>query len=105
MEHKNIPGALQPSEQPRPQKTHRLQMTDRRVLELGGVEEVSSYDAYSVTLETACGTLVVGGDHIRVKSFSSESGEASIEGEFEYLQYQGGKKADRPESLFKRLMR
>ena len=84
---------------------HRLQLVDRGQLTLTGVQEVTAYDAYSATLETACGTLVVGGSGIRVRAFSAESGEASIEGEVEYLQYRGRKKDGRQEGLLHRLLR
>lgn len=67
---------------------HQLQMTDRKRLSMTGVQEVSAYDAYTATLETGCGTLVVGGSNIKVRGFSAESGEVTIEGEIEYLQYQ-----------------
>lgn len=80
---------------PAPHREHQLQMTDRRLLTLSGVDEVTAYDAYSATLETACGTLVIGGSGIRVKGFSAESGEARIEGEIEYLQYQDSKKTEK----------
>ena len=88
-----------------PPQEHRLQLVDRGRLTLTGVQEVTAYDAYSATLETACGTLVVGGSGIRVRAFSAESGEASIEGEVEYLQYQGRKKGNKQESLLRRLLR
>lgn len=83
---------------------HRLQMTDCRLLELSGIQEVSAYDAYSATLETACGTLVIGGSDIRVRAFSAEDGQARIEGEIEYLQYQH-KKSERAQGLLQRLFR
>ena len=88
-----------------PPQEPRLQLVDRGRLTLTGVQEVTAYDAYSATLETACGTLVVGGSGIRVRAFSAESGEASIEGEVEYLQYQGRKKGNKQESLLRRLLR
>ncbi len=88
-----------------PRQEHRLQLVDRGRLVLTGVQEVSAYDAYSATLETTCGTLVVGGSGIRVREFSAESGEARIEGEVEYLQYQGRRKGEKQEGLFRRLLR
>lgn len=94
----------QPEQAPHARE-HRLQLTDRHTLVISGVEDVTAYDAYSATLETSCGTLIVGGNEIRVKNFSAESGEARIEGEIEYLQYQGKKKSEKSEGLFKRLMR
>ncbi len=83
---------------------HRLQLDDRRQLVIAGVQEVTAYDAYSVTLQTGCGTLVVGGNGLRVKSFSAESGEARIEGEVEYLQYQGPAREEKVRGLLQRLL-
>lgn len=93
--------AYTPAAPAAPGREHRLQLTDCRLLTISGVEEVTAYDAYSATLETACGVLVIGGSEIRVKGFSAESGEARIEGEIEYLQYQTSKK--REKGLLQRL--
>ncbi len=82
---------------------HRLQLDGRSDLRLTGVREVTAYDAYSATLETVCGTLVVGGSGIRVKDFSTETGEARIEGEVEYLQYQERRRSERQEGFLRRL--
>lgn len=88
-----------------PQEEHRLVLNGRRQLTASGVKEVTSYDAYAVTLETACGTLVIGGSGLRVRSFSAESGEARMEGSFEYLQYQNAAKGEKQEGLLRRLLR
>ncbi len=87
-----------------PGQPHRLQLADRRQLVLTGVQEVTAYDAWSVTLQTACGTLVVGGQQLRVKSFSAESGEADIEGEVEYLQYQSQPRGEKARGLLAKLL-
>ena len=100
LEKRQIPAA-----EPAPEKQeHRLRLDGRRDLRLSGVQEVTAYDAYSATLETVCGTLVVGGSGIRVRDFSTESGEASIEGEIEYLQYQSRRKSEKQEGFLRRLL-
>ncbi len=99
MEKYTAPQAAQPA------VPHRLQLTDRRQLSVTGVQEVTAYDAYSATLQTACGTLVIGGEGIRVKNFSAESGEAKIEGEVEYLQYQNAARGEKGRGFLQRLLR
>lgn len=74
----------------RVQMPHTVQMLDRHSLTLTGVKEVTDYDAETVTLETSCGTLVVGGRALRVRDFSTADGRAQLEGQIEYLQYQTG---------------
>lgn len=86
-----------------PPREHRLMLENRNALQLTGVQEVTSYDAYSATLETACGTLVVGGNGIRVQNFSSQTGEASILGEVEYLQYQSRIHKEKGNGVLRRL--
>lgn len=63
-------------------------MLDRHSLTLTGVKEVTDYDADAVTLETSCGTLVIGGSALRVRDFSTAEGRVQLDGQIEYLQYQ-----------------
>ena len=56
-----------------PQEEHRLVLNGRRQLTASGVKEVTSYDAYAVTLETACGTLWVRGGRLCLTVLSADS--------------------------------
>ena len=86
-----------------PPREHRLVLDNRSSLQLTGVQEVTAYDSYSATLETACGTLVVGGSGIRVQNFSSQTGEACVLGEVEYLQYQSRIRKEKGTGVLHRL--
>lgn len=86
-----------------PQGEHRLLLENRSGLQLTGVQEVTAYDAYTVTMETVCGTLLVGGSGMRVQSFSAQTGEALLTGEVEYLQYQSRIRREKGKGALHRL--
>lgn len=85
-------------------KPHIVTIKERKSLTATGVEEVVAYDENSATVETACGTLVVGGTNLRVHEISTVSGELSIEGNIEYIQYEA-RKTKGEGGFFKRLVR
>ncbi|MDO5602829.1 MAG: YabP/YqfC family sporulation protein [Oscillospiraceae bacterium] len=85
-------------------KPHVITIKERKSLIATGVQEVVAYDENSATVETACGTLVVGGANLRVHEISTVSGELSIEGNIEYIQYEA-RKTKGEGGFFKRLVR
>ncbi|MEG2769696.1 MAG: YabP/YqfC family sporulation protein [Oscillospiraceae bacterium] len=96
-------------EQPKENKQtslHSLHLDTRRHLRANGILKTVSYDEYSVTLETDCGTLLIGGEGLCVNEISTQTGEVIIEGNIEYLQYQNkAKKSQSGDGFFKRLVR
>lgn len=91
-------------QKPQTQKIpHNLILENRRSLLATGILTIVSYDEYAATLETSCGTLVVGGEGIKVSELSTQTGELKIQGEIEYIQYTA--KKEKSASFFKRLVR
>ena len=66
---------------------HSLALKDRRQLALTGVGRIVSCDDASAVLETALGTLTVGGQELQVSELSLQSGLVQISGRIEFLQY------------------
>lgn len=84
--------------------SHSLILSDRKLLELKGVNDVRSFDETEVMLETELGMLLVRGKNLQVKRLTLEQGELSLEGEIEgliYSQKVGRKKSG--ESTLRRL--
>ena len=52
-----------------------------------GVGRIVSCDDASAVLETALGTLTVGGQELQVSELSLQSGQVQISGRIEFLQY------------------
>ena len=66
---------------------HSLALKDRRQLAVTGVGRIVSCDDASAVLETALGTLTVGGQELQVSELSLQSGQVQISGRIEFLQY------------------
>lgn len=84
--------------------THKLTMTNRGALLVGGVVDVISFDLNEVLLETEAGMLTIKGQDLHVNRLTLEKGEVDISGTVDSLLYSDisgyGQKA---ESFFKRL--
>ena len=83
---------------------HKLTMTNRGALLVGGVVDVISFDLNEVLLETEAGMLTIKGQDLHVNRLTLEKGEVDIAGTVDSLLYSDitgyGQKA---ESFFKRL--
>ena len=87
-------------------RSHRLNMEDRKRLEMTGISDVISFDLNKILLETDYGVVTVKGDNLHVNRLSVEKGELDIDGSIQSLEYSEvssfGKKG---ESFISRLMR
>ncbi len=82
---------------------HNIQLTERKILEMTGIADVSalSPDAVEMTLAGDGGCVGVDGDDLKIDSFSSETGKIRITGEVAAITYYG-KSALKKGGLFKR---
>ena len=61
-------------------RSHRLNMEDRKRLEMTGISDVISFDLNKILLETDYGVVTVKGDNLHVNRLSVEKGEHDIDG-------------------------
>ena len=86
--------------------SHKVYIHNRRGMKLSGVNEVVSFDAQEVLLETELGMLQIKGADLHVNRLSLEKGEIDLEGRidsFQYSEVSDFKKGG--ESLLNRLFR
>ena len=81
-----VDAAIHENRHPAPQG-HSRALTDRRQLAVTGVGRIVSCDENGAVLETALGTLTVGGQELQVSELSLQSGQVQISGTIEFLQY------------------
>lgn len=87
-------------------KSHKVIMTNRRTILLTGVNDVLSFDANEVLLETVQGILMIRGDELHVSRLSLEKGEVDVDGRVDSMTYSdAGGFVKSGESLFGRLFR
>ncbi len=83
-------------------KPHSLMLDNRKSLSMTGVIDVSGFDDQTVNVKTALGTLVVKGSSLHINKLNLESGDVSIDGEINSLQYLSN---NRDKSLRSRLLK
>lgn len=87
-------------------KGHKLNINGRRTANITGVNDVLSFDAGEVLLQTEQGILMIRGNELHVNRLTLEKGEVDIDGRIDSLTYSdqasGGKSG---ESLFGRLFK
>lgn len=83
-------------------KKHTLALDHRARLLLGGVEDVCGFNEESVSVKTTAGLLVIKGSGLHIDRLSLETGEVSVDGRVDSLQYIG---SDAPRSRLSRLFR
>ena len=65
----------------------RVSMENRRALEITGVTDIDSFDEQTVAVFTDVGELVVRGSSLHISRIDVESGNLSLEGEIDSLEY------------------
>lgn len=85
--------------EPQKQLPHLLTLDNRKKLNISGVTEVESFDDTSVVLHTACGTLMIRGEGLQLKTLSIDGGQVAVHGTVISLAYEEPK----PSGLFARL--
>lgn len=66
---------------------HRVVMEGRRSLTITGVTDIDSFDEQMVAVFTDVGELVARGSSLHIGKIDVESGELSLDGEIDSLEY------------------
>lgn len=88
------------------QRGHKVNLSSRKEAVITGVNDVLSFDAREVLLETEQGILMLRGDELHVNRLTLEKGEVDIDGRIDSLTYSdGGGYSKSGESLLGRLFK
>ena len=68
-------------------KPHKVALNNRRNLNVSGVNDVLSFDAREVLLETELGMLMVKGSDLHISRLMLDKGEVDVEGKIDSLTY------------------
>ena len=66
---------------------HRIQLLERKSLEVCGVTDVISFDEQLVVLNTACGSMEVEGNALHVHVLNLADGVVSLDGTVDSIRY------------------
>lgn len=87
-------------------KGHRLNINARKSAAITGVNDVLSFDAGEVLLQTEQGILMIRGQELHVNRLTLEKGEVDIDGRIDSLTYSDNANYGKSgESLFGRLFK
>lgn len=87
-------------------KSHTLNVSNRKVMTVTGVNDVLSFDAGEVLLDTVDGILMIRGSELHVSRLTLDKGEVDVDGKLDSLTYSEGKGPNKSgESLFGRLFK
>lgn len=92
-------------EKPQVLKGHRLNINARKAATITGVNDVLSFDAGEVLLQTEQGVLMIRGSELHVNRLTLEKGEVDIDGRIDSLTYSDTAGQKSGESLFGRLFK
>ena len=85
-----------------PRQDHQIVLVDRKRAEITGVEDVDCFNEQIVVLRTPIGMLTITGAALNISRLNLEDGRVEIDGEFDAMEYSGGKKKS---GLLSRLFR
>ena len=87
-------------------KSHTLNVSNRKVVTITGVNDVLSFDSGEVLLDTIDGILMIRGSELHVSRLTLEKGEVDVDGKVDSLTYSEGKGFNKHgESLLGRLFK
>ena len=72
------------------QRGHKVSLSSRKEGVITGVNDVLSFDAKEVLLETEQGILMLRGDELHINRLTLEKGEVDIDGRIDSLTYSDG---------------
>ncbi len=82
-------------------KKHTLMLDNRKKLVITGAEDVSGFNEETVSLKTSAGGLIIRGSDLRIDRLNLETGDVTVEGTVNSLQYTGGAGKSRFSGLFR----
>lgn len=70
-------------------KNHTMMLDNRGKLQMTGAEDVSGFNEETVSVKTSCGMLIIKGERLHIDKLNLETGDVSIDGKINAMQYLG----------------
>lgn len=84
------------------QTPHIVNVQNRKTIVLNGIEDVVSFDEYSILMQTVLGALSVDGTGLHIIKLNVENGEVIIEGEINGMFYLDENAGNTGKKLFRK---
>jgi sporulation protein YabP len=87
-------------------KTHKIELLNRKQMELGGIKDVVTFDLSQVLLESTMGMIHIKGKDMKVNRLSLDKGEVSLSGNVDSIVYSDVKAyKEKGKSFIKRMFK
>lgn len=86
-------------------KKHEIHIKNREEIQINGVDDVLSFDAEEIILNTTHGLLMLRGTNLHVSELSLDSGEVKVDGTFLSVTYSEKNTEKTSGGFFERLFR
>lgn len=84
---------------------HKVELLNRRNLEISGVKEVDSFDNEEFLLETIQGYMIIRGEHLQLKSLDVSAGKLIIKGKIHAFSYIDETQGEKAKGFFSKMFR
>lgn len=84
------------------QTPHIINIQNRKSMVLNGIEDVVSFDEYSILMQTVLGTLSVDGNGLHIVKLNVDNGEVIIEGDINGMFYLDENASNTGNKLFRK---
>ena len=71
---------------------HNISLENRKRVFVDGVDEVISFDEYSVYMNTSLGRLLINGEQLHIQTLCLEKGNVVVDGEINEIIYESDQK-------------
>ena len=82
-------------------KPHTLMLDNRKKLVITGAEDVHGFNEDAVSVKTTDGTLIIKGSGLHIDKLNLDSGDVSVEGRVDAMQYIGNGSKSKLSKLFR----
>ncbi|MHA6252895.1 sporulation protein YabP [Oceanobacillus sp. CAU 1775] len=89
----------------RTERDHKVELVNRKNLEITGVKEVDSFDNEEFLLETIQGYMIIRGEHLQLKSLDVNAGKVIIKGKIYELSYIDETQGEKTKGFFSKMFR
>ena len=84
---------------------HSINILERKTMVISGVKRIDTFDNYHFILDTTMGFMIIKGEELELIKLDTLSGNVTIKGSIDSLEYIREKNKSNEEGLFSRLFR
>ena len=85
--------------------THEIKVIDRGIINLSGINKISSFDDQEFLMDSSMGTILLKGEGLEIVKLDTHDGNVKIKGKLNSIAYIENSKSKQKESLVSKLFK